>query len=685
MIDRVKFNDGSESKVLSVGTIAYTGPGSVESPEFIAPVGNALQASVSGIVKIRYRSVTSPGGDTPNSKPGDPVETTSVQAYTPADYSIPTAPVLVMESYHGTLDLISDIDLSKITVKTIANTTKVTEGQSVGFTVWLRNDNSKAVNGVLSLFVTVPEENSERLVLLGRKTVTLNPDENVVIQVGNVTYPQAGTYEYFATFSFKGMEVKDSGSVEVRRLVLQKNLAIKSLQISPINPEEHDDVDIIVYPYYVFRLVPESNVESSVFKNNFGPDALVPVSLNSEQGNIELSVVVSDVKTSDIVFGDSIEISPENIRPFYVSHWRNAKAGDFEVTVGLISGTEVIDSKTVRLHINEGDGYTGRFLTGESQAHNLTVTQGTFMNITLAADYYGELKNEYVPVKVWYLYDSPSEGIHWTSPIRVFEKDIKFDNVPPTYVEGQYAQEFRGWFGFHFDNPGVYHFYLYVNGEFEDFLTVNVTFDGPVLAWMECKSPVRVDSSTTCSIHIKNYNPIPVSVSLKEVYFAEIPIWKGVDDDSVQIPINSKKTVVVPANAETDRIAFEITFNSNLAEKLFGDSADYFLSPGGGYYKYLLTPGGQPTAYRIAAKLSTGQRITYDICLLPDTPKITGYELAGGVLSGLSLILAISQPGLGTFVTIGGFVLTLYPSIRAPSPVGSSERDNNLIGGDASE
>ncbi|ASJ13474.1 hypothetical protein [Thermococcus thioreducens] len=166
---------------------------------------------------------------------------------------------------------------------------------------------------------------------------------------------------------------------------------------------------------------------------------------------------------------------------------------------------------------------------------------------------------------------------------------------------------------------------------------------------------------------------------LEEIYFAGIPVWTGVNDDSVKIPITSKRTVTVLANSENDDMGFEIIFNDNLAEKLF--TADYFLSPGGSYYKYLLTPGGQPAIYRVAVKLSTGQIITYDICLLPNTVNVTGYEIVGGSSSGAGVILAFLNIDVGTLLTVGGLLLYFYPSIKAPSLLGATETDNNLIGG----
>ncbi|EEB73726.1 hypothetical protein [Thermococcus sp. AM4] len=575
------------------------------------------------------------------------------------------------------------------------NATKITEGQSVGFAVRLRNDSPKAVNGTLSFFAAVPEENSERLVLLNRKTVTLNPDENVVIQVGNVTYLKAGTYEYFATFSFKGMEVKDSGSVEVTRLVLQKNLAIKGLQIFPANPEEHDDVVIIVYPYYVYSFVPDSVAKNTVFRNNFGPDALVPVSVNSEQEDLELSVVVRDVKTSSLVFGNSVKLDSGNIKnidPFYVFRWRNAKAGDYEVTVGLIRGTEVLDKKTVYLHISEGDDYTGRFLTGGSQANHLTVTQGTFLNITLAADYYGKLKNEYVPITVRYTYQSP-RGIFY-SGVWVFNRNgIKFNDLPLVWVGNQYAFEFRDWFGLHFNDPGMYYLYFDVNNKNRDVLTVNTTPGGPVWAWMECNSQdngiVYVGETGNhlyCTVYVKNDGPVDVPVRLTKVMLGGYEIW-GEDRhyDAVDIDyVDGGLTGMTVKRQSMGHISVHVDL-SKLSEEIYG-RVDY---------KYLFYDDeGKPLEYMVSVGLQLGnktQNVGQVVTMIPVGIKkdsldylSIGLSVIGGIITVISFVLVLSfgLEAIGVIVLGLGIAIDEYRTFSAPPRICSLyEGDNNLICG----
>lgn len=236
------------------------------------------------------------------------------------------------------------------------------------------------------------------------------------------------------------------------------------------------------------------------------------------------------------------------------------------------------------------------------------------------------------------------------------------------------------WFDFSLDTPGEYVFTLFVNGTPVDDKTITVKPEGNVMAWMECNSPVQVESSTTCVVHLKNYGSQPIEVSLEEIHFAGVTIWNGVDDESVRIPVNATKTAILRSNSTNNDIRFEITLNNRLAEKLF--DANYFLSPGGGYYTYLLTPNDQPAAYRVSAVLSIGQSVSFGVLVTPNTRfQINGYTITSNSLTGLGIVLAFMSVDFGTVVTIAGFILNIYPNIRAPAPLGANETYNNLIGG----
>jgi hypothetical protein len=700
MIDWVKFNDGSESRSMTLGTIAYTGPGSIESPEFIAPFGNSLWAFVSGIVKIRYRLVTSPGGNIPNVKPGDPVKSASLLGYPSTDYFSSVAPSLVMETYQGALNLISDVDPSKLTIDAIANVTTITEGQRIAFSLQIRNDNTKAVRGIYSFFAVIPEGGSKRLVLLAKDKINLGPGSFLIVPIGNVTYLRAGTYEYFATFSFAGMEKKDSGSIEVARLVLQKNLVIEGVQTSLADPEELDDMDIVVYLHNFYTLVPESSLGSSVLRDNFGPDAIVPSSAEG-QDNLRLSVVIRDVKTSSLVFGKSIQLNSLNIMPFYVFHWESIPAGDFELIVSLIRGIEdVIDKKTTSLHVREGDGYTGRLLVGESPIGNITVVQGTFLNITVEADYYGELKNEYVPLRVWYLYEPPTGINSQTTSIIVFERNIKFSNAPEILRGDKYVYQFKNWFGLHFNNPGRYYLYLGVNGEFENEKTITVTSNDSVMAWMEC-TPGFISEETDsvmCSVNMKNQDNTPVDVWITDIYFARGKIYDSSAYDNLVVP-NPEGLTLNPDSLGT--FTFAIPINDDLQDRVPVNLEDInlrtpiaikvYLNHQKDPLMYVVEMNPRPlTAEDIAETIYSGATLAKDKVIGVFADIKTAISLIGGPkLVRLGIIylakefgIEVSAGTLGTVIAAGLlYLMFCIKVLESPIPE-NTLGDNNLIVGD---
>jgi len=276
------------------------------------------------------------------------------------------------------------------------------------------------------------------------------------------------------------------------------------------------------------------------------------------------------VLSFDKDWGSSLNatIGPNSVKTF-VLHWRALSADIYSWFIGLWQSNELKSWKNGTISVKPSMIEVTGWLKSNVST---TVTLSTKAHFDV---YVKSLIDKFTydfPVIIEYSYVDPAGKAH--GPVTVVH----------SFVSQLAPKEEKNvtWFDFRFDNPGKYMFTLYVNGTPVDDKTITVKPEGNVVAWMECDSPVQVKSSTTCVVHLKNYGPQPIEVSLEEIRFAGVTIWNGVDDESVKIPVNATRTAIIRPNFTNNDIRFVITLNNGLAEKLF--DANYFLSPGGGYY-----------------------------------------------------------------------------------------------------
>ncbi|WP_324735157.1 hypothetical protein VFC49_08325 [Thermococcus sp. SY098] len=178
-----------------------------------------------------------------------------------------------------------------------------------------------------------------------------------------------------------------------------------------------------------------------------------------------------------------------------------------------------------------------------------------------------------IPVRVYYVYTSP-DGV-WHSVIKVKEAEVDFDPFG----------EYQGWFDFTFANPGTYKFYLVVNGQEEDEKVIRVNSQEEIEAWISCEDSAELYKSFNCHVRVANLGDASVHARLVEIKFSRDVVWEGENWDSVKVSsLTGSETTVNPG--ETGTIEFTIWVDGELAKRIFGD----------GYYTYLFTPGGEPTA-----------------------------------------------------------------------------------------
>ncbi|EEB73750.2 hypothetical protein [Thermococcus sp. AM4] len=538
MIDRVKFNDGSESKVLSVGTIAYTGPGSVESPEFIAPVGNSLQASVSGIVKIRYRSVTSPGGDTPNSKPGDPVKTASVQAYTPADYSTPTAPVLVMESYHGTIDLTSKIDPGKVDLKIQA--LKISEGK-VKYVARISNSNSVPIRGTLTFYFTILDGDHLPRQVVNHTRVVIMPNSQISVDLGTVEYLGSGTYGFTGILDFGGFEKEYGGEVTVLIPVDGGELKISKVEVGPVPIFESDSVEFNVTVVNSYRSTKD----------------------------ISLKLIVDGKYGSELAYWVNGTVESHSMKTFTL-YWDGLE-GSYTYRIELYSYGGYVDSKV------------GELLVLPYSARDKLKVLGR-LELSPSTAYIGKTEKVAVKIKLW---DTRPKSIGiweghdveivdergvvwWPYKGRAFEgpRDVK-TGEGYMYTDGI----LRLHYGFNATLstllPVVNHnvtFYLEVDGHKVAASKLTVIDDNPVRAVMKCDpAVVPLGRSTRCTVHFELGNADTVTLNLKEIDFGGRRVWP---DGPSSVGVEAQRITLSPTNMR-ETFTITLTINDTLANYYF--------------------------------------------------------------------------------------------------------------------
>ena len=227
-------------------------------------------------------------------------------------------------------------------------------------------------------------------------------------------------------------------------------------------------------------------------------------------------------------------------------------------------------------------------------------------------------------------------------------------------------------------------FYLYVNGELEDSLTVNVTFDGPVRAWMECEDAVPLYDEIDCYVHILNNALEDIPVQVTKVTFSGYEVWDGENWEVVKV--NYVTGTSVKGNSE-GIVGIDIDVDGWLAERVYGDD----------YYIYLFLDGGQPMAHMITVDLQVANKhhtLGYVTMIYPGDDKegakkeLPDYIITGAELGGAFLTVAGFVIESGEIISTGGVLLLLilivvngYRGATAPTPICSVEDDNNIICG----
>ncbi|WP_240703283.1 hypothetical protein [Thermococcus indicus] len=210
------------SRGTDTGTISYLGPDEEEtwrSGKFSARVsGSSIR--ITGNVKITYRPVCS---SPPTSFKDGQTLSRKCQDRT------------ITRSYSETIDLGSSIDWSKVDVIVTASRHNIVEGESVTYTVKVKNGNSLPVDGVkYRVTVSLPQFDPKNY--SGTVTIPANGEKTILTKT--VAYPDSGTYLARATISWNGHTKSASDKV----IVTTGTLVISDVDVSPRNPDDGDRV-----------------------------------------------------------------------------------------------------------------------------------------------------------------------------------------------------------------------------------------------------------------------------------------------------------------------------------------------------------------------------------------------------------------------------------------------------------
>ncbi|KUH32778.1 hypothetical protein APY94_08305 [Thermococcus celericrescens] len=204
------------------GTISYLGPDEEEtwrSGKFSARVsGSSIR--ITGNVKITYRPVCS---SPPTSFKDGQTLSRECQDRT------------ITRSYSETIDLGFSLDWSKVDVIVTASRHNIVEGESVTYTVKVKNGNSLPVDGVkYRVTVSLPQFDPKNY--SGTVTIPANGEKTILTKT--VAYPDSGTYLARATISWNGHTKSASDKV----IVTTGTLVISDVDVSPRNPDDGDRV-----------------------------------------------------------------------------------------------------------------------------------------------------------------------------------------------------------------------------------------------------------------------------------------------------------------------------------------------------------------------------------------------------------------------------------------------------------
>ncbi len=579
MIDWASFNDGAVSKSSNPGQIAYPGAGSIQSPVFIVPLGD-LRASVSGVVKIRYLPMTSPKGEIPNGGPGG-----SIQGYSNGGYPPQGAPALVMETYHGTLSLISEVDPGKVRFRVQAVKVGTEE---VEYTARVSNFNPVPVKGTLTFYSTLPEENYLIGRVINRTEVTVMPNSEVTVDLGTVDYTRSGTYEFTGILSFEGFEKGYNGEVTIITPTTGGDggeLRIDNVKIGPLPPFEGDTVE--------FNVTVVNSYDSAK--------------------NVSLRLVTTGKYGRELADLRNGTVGPRSVRTFTL-YWAGLE-GDYTYRVELSSNDGDIDSR-------EGD-----LLVLPYSARDKLNVLGK-LELSPSTAYIGKTEKVAVKIKLW---DTRSRStlrwenhnveivdgrgvVWWPYKGRVFEhpRDVK---------TGEGYMYYDGVLNLHYGFnatlstllPVVNHnvtFYLVVDGHKVAASRLTVIDDNPVRAVMSCKpAVVPLGRPTQCTVHFELGNAGTVALNLKEIDFGGKRVWPS-GPDSV---IVSEKTVTLSPTSMQRSLSITIGTGKEFT--------DYYLNHPDFNYGYKMIG----YSYLVVAKIGDQLRVS-DVIQLSDPAEVQTLE-----------------------------------------------------------
>jgi len=578
MIDWASFNDGAVSKSSNLGQIAYPGVGSIQSPVFIVPLRD-LRASVSGIVKIHYLPMTSPKGEIPNGGPGGPIQ------YSNGGYPPQGAPALVMEAYHRTLSLVSEVDPGKVRFRVQAIKVGTEE---VEYTARVSNFNPVPIKGTLTFYSTLPEENYLIGRIINRTEITVMPNSQISVDLGTVDYTRSGTYGFTGILSFEGFEKGYNGEVTIITPTTggdRGELRIDNVKIGPLPLFEGDMVEFnvtVVNPY-------------------------------DSAKNVSLRLITTGKYGRELADLCNGTVDRRSIRTFTL-YWSGLE-GNYTYRVELSSTDGRIDSKK------------GDLLVLPYSARDELKVLGK-LELSPSTAYVGKTEKVAVKIKLW---DTRSrsnpkwEGhdveivdergvVWWPYKGRVFEhpKDVK---------TGEGYMYYDGVLNLHYGFnatlstllPVVNHnvtFYLVVDGHKVAASRLAVVDGNPVRAVMSCKpAVVPLGRSTQCTAHFELGNADIVTLNLKELDFGGKNVWPNGPSSVI---VGEKTVTLSPNNVQG---SLSITLDT---DKEF---TDYYLNHPDFNYGYKMIG----YSYLVVAKIGDELRVS-DVIQLSDPAEVQTLE-----------------------------------------------------------
>ncbi|WP_457742403.1 COG1470 family protein [Thermococcus sp.] len=144
---------------------------------------------IDGNVKITYVSTDSP---TPNSAP---ISTYSIPASGPREQE-------VTKSFHFRVTYDDLVQASNVHAHLILQPSSVSAGDQVTFRLSVENYNNVSIHGHWRAGIEIPDENGVVWTKHCSGNLTIGASSSSTVTIATVSYPKAGDYRYWVTFSF---------------------------------------------------------------------------------------------------------------------------------------------------------------------------------------------------------------------------------------------------------------------------------------------------------------------------------------------------------------------------------------------------------------------------------------------------------------------------------------------------